>query len=211
MPVSAQEIKKPGSEQQLEDMAHSAEGACIAEFESLGTPDVGAPGSTYYSNAVLKLRRNLINGKFKTLNCAYSVQTYPESVKEEAPALGKTFLIIGTFSGDAFKVTKLFEPIASNIALVEQVLRARGVGISHDGEAPSDKDDHDVVKPQTVAPSAAGTSVEHAVKAPEIMPPLSSLSEEPTSSTPWSMIVVLVVVAIGLLWFFFKKAKVSGL
>lgn len=36
-------------------------------------------------------------------------------------------------------------------------------------------------------------------------------SDEPTSSTPWSMIGMLVVVAIGLLLFLLKKAKVNGL
>jgi len=39
----------------------------------------------------------------------------------------------------------------------------------------------------------------------------STPSNEPTSPTPWSMIIVLVVVALGLLRFLLKKAKVSGL
>ncbi|MCB1212627.1 MAG: hypothetical protein KDK97_25100, partial [Verrucomicrobiales bacterium] len=32
-----------------------------------------------------------------------------------------------------------------------------------------------------------------------------SPSEEPTSSTPWSIIVVLIVAAIGLLWLLLKR------
>lgn len=44
-------------------------------------------------------------------------------------------------------------------------------------------------------------------KAPDAKPTVSTPSEEPTSSTPWSTIAVLIVVAIGLLWFLLKKAS----
>jgi hypothetical protein len=40
-------------------------------------------------------------------------------------------------------------------------------------------------------------------KLPESAPPTPT--EEPTSSTPWSIIVVLIVAAIGLLWLLVKK------
>lgn len=43
-----------------------------------------------------------------------------------------------------------------------------------------------------------------APKSPEAKP-ASPPSEEPTSSTPWSIIVVLIVAAIGLLWLLVKK------
>jgi len=42
-------------------------------------------------------------------------------------------------------------------------------------------------------------------KAHDVKPPI--LSEEPTSSTPWSIIVVMIVVAIGLLCLLFKARK----
>ncbi len=42
-------------------------------------------------------------------------------------------------------------------------------------------------------------------KAHEVKPPI--LSEKPTSSTPWSIVAVLVVVAFGLLWLLLKKRK----
>jgi hypothetical protein len=53
--------------------------------------------------------------------------------------------------------------------------------------------------PPTVQPPAPK-------QAPEAMP-VSTQSEEPTSSTPWSIIVVLVVVVNGLLWLLLKKRK----
>lgn len=42
-------------------------------------------------------------------------------------------------------------------------------------------------------------------KAPETKPDATPTSEEPASSTPWSIIVVLIVAATGLLWLLFKR------
>lgn len=44
-------------------------------------------------------------------------------------------------------------------------------------------------------------------KAPEVKPTTSTPSEEPFSSTPWSVIVILIVVATGLLWLLVKNRK----
>jgi hypothetical protein len=44
-------------------------------------------------------------------------------------------------------------------------------------------------------------------KSPEAKPSTSPPSEEPASSTPWSIIAVLIVAAIGLLWLLVKKRK----
>ena len=61
---------------------------------------------------------------------------------------------------------------------------------------------------QVRTPKANSASVP---KTPEATPTASTPNDKPTSSTPWSMIVVLVAVAIGLLLFLLKKAKVIGL
>jgi|GEM_PF-1735355 len=42
-------------------------------------------------------------------------------------------------------------------------------------------------------------------KPPEATPTATTLSEEPTSSTPWSVIVALIVAASGLLWLLLKR------
>jgi len=42
-------------------------------------------------------------------------------------------------------------------------------------------------------------------KAPETNPTEPTPGEEPTSSTPWSIIVVLIVAALGLLWLLLKR------
>jgi hypothetical protein len=46
-----------------------------------------------------------------------------------------------------------------------------------------------------------------APRTPEAKPTVPTPSEEPTSSTPWSIIIVLIVAAIGLLWLLVKKRK----
>ncbi len=53
--------------------------------------------------------------------------------------------------------------------------------------------------------SSRGSEAPAAPKAHEMKP--STPSEEPTSSTPWSIIVVLIVAATGLLWLLLKKRK----
>lgn len=42
-------------------------------------------------------------------------------------------------------------------------------------------------------------------KAPEAKPTVATPREEPTSSTPWSIIVALIVAALGLLWLLLKR------
>lgn len=44
-------------------------------------------------------------------------------------------------------------------------------------------------------------------KAPEAKPTTSTPSEEPVSSKPWSIIVVLIAAALGLLWLVLKNRK----
>lgn len=44
-------------------------------------------------------------------------------------------------------------------------------------------------------------------KASEAKPSVTPPSEEPASSTPWSIIVVLIVAACGLLWLLLKQRK----
>lgn len=45
------------------------------------------------------------------------------------------------------------------------------------------------------------------VKTPSTAPAASTQSEEPTSSTPWSVVAVLIVAATGLLWLLVRKRK----
>jgi hypothetical protein len=54
-------------------------------------------------------------------------------------------------------------------------------------------------------PSSQGSEMPAATKALESKPTMPTPSEEPTSSTPWSIIVALIVAAGGLLWLLLKR------
>ena len=56
-----------------------------------------------------------------------------------------------------------------------------------------------------VTPTLQSTQLPTANKEHEAKPSTATLSEEPTSSTPWSIIVVLTVAAGGLLWLLLKR------
>ncbi len=66
-------------------------------------------------------------------------------------------------------------------------------------------------QPATAQASAIPTTVPALQPAPkktsEAKPTTSTLNEEPTSSTPWSVVAVVIVAAIGLLWLLVKKRK----
>lgn len=64
-------------------------------------------------------------------------------------------------------------------------------------------------QPQPGAPTLPLSSVQtHTpTKTPEAKPTVPTPSEAPASTTPWSIIVVLIVAATGLLWFLVKKRK----
>ena len=56
-------------------------------------------------------------------------------------------------------------------------------------------------------PNVLPPTVSPAPKAPEAKLATTTASEEPTSSTPWSVIVILIVAACGLLWLVLKGRK----
>lgn len=62
---------------------------------------------------------------------------------------------------------------------------------------------------RTPATAAPTPKLPQSLQAPEATPaPMPS--EKSDSSTPWSMMVILILAAIGLLWFLLKERKVSG-
>lgn len=58
---------------------------------------------------------------------------------------------------------------------------------------------------QNNSPIVQPPALNEAAESKTIAPKTSSPSEEPTSSMPWSIIVVLIVAALGLLWLLLKR------
>ncbi|MCF7787468.1 MAG: hypothetical protein K9N47_15165 [Prosthecobacter sp.] len=81
--------------------------------------------------------------------------------------------------------------------------RAAG-GPTATGEKVREVANHLEVAPPLKSPTIVSTLPQNTLEAKLTLP---TLSEEPTSSTPWSIIVVLIVAATGLLWLLLKKRK----
>jgi hypothetical protein len=62
-------------------------------------------------------------------------------------------------------------------------------------------------KPEPSANSSPSVQSPVPKKEPEAKPTATAASDEPTSSTPWSIIVVLIAAATGLLWLLVKQPK----
>lgn len=86
-----------------------------------------------------------------------------------------------------------------------------GKGLAAVLELKSDQDKTSATAPDPQETSSTTPSVVMQPTAPgkpiDQKPDLSTPSEEPSSSTPWSIIVVVVVAAVGLLWLLLKGRK----
>lgn len=92
----------------------------------------------------------------------------------------------------------------SNPQLLDKALRPTSAATESASSTPYS----DPLEPQTSRTSMNPTpSVQPPApkKASDAKPTASTPSEEPTSSTPWSIMVVLSVAALGLLWLLFKR------
>jgi hypothetical protein len=187
--TNAQDIKYPGHRHNLKETAREAYGVCVAEFENLGLADVGSPGAQFCFNAVLKVRRGILPADFRTASCTYSVQFSPLKSKEIAPVLGRPYLMLGRINRGVFSITKMVEPTPENIAIVENVLRERGIEITTDTQS------------QPARPEAPSQMVQTAEATPAITTP----KEVPPSATPWSIIVALIVAALAVAWSLLKR------
>lgn len=73
-------------------------------------------------------------------------------------------------------------------------------------KALEDGEQKDVTEsPIPLSPNPSVLQAPEPKKAPEAKPTTSAPNDEPASSTPWSIIVVLIVAAGGLLWLLFKR------
>lgn len=195
----------PGFQRSLEAASHEADVFCLAYLEDEGRPDAGPPETMYYSNARVKVIRNLRVGKIAANKWAYALQK-TSSEDLESFALGKPFLVIGKEVNGEIRVLKIAEPTNDNVEVLKKAMRDRGldvVGTNEKSSIDADFESKSSSAPKKIMPLI---NPQTSKKASEAKPtPLPS--EELTSSTPWSIIVVLIVAATGLLWLLVKKRK----
>lgn len=112
------------------------------------------------------------------------------------------------------RLVPLYVDAPERVAFIEKVLsgKARDEHLkwsSLQGVQPSQPVTHVSSTSQKRSPSIStnGPITSSPKQSPEPKPPTSKLSEEPSASTPWSIIVVLIAAALGLLWVWLTKRK----
>ncbi len=200
----AKEAMLPGTDRKVDEMARYSEAFCIATFEQLGRPSLGAPGETFYTNARIRVVRNIRAGPFEAKTCSFSEQAFPPGSgepSESTPNIGQPYLMIGDIVNGELRIGKLADPTSENVELVKQVLRERGVElfVPPNTQEPSELDSSKTIRKMVLdAPTKASEPPQSA--SPET-------EEEPASSTPWLVLAMLIVAATGLLWLLLKNRK----
>lgn len=184
----------------IEDAVKSANAVIICRFISLGTPDVGPPGETVYQGAIVEVSSKLKGAAAKRISCSFRVTTFPPEKRETLPQIGSAYVIAGSPTGGDFEIGKVLSATPDNVALVRSIIDNKPVPKSRDSEP----------KQTGKVPLTTGITREQVTEplapVPNPKTPKQLLSsDEPTSSTPWSFIVVLIAAATGLLWLLLKR------
>ncbi len=183
------------------DLINASAEAYIAVFTSLGPADAGSPGESVYAEAQLSLIRAIKgSNEAKVVSSTLNVTTFPPELKEELPKLGVEYIAVGKPGKNRFVIAKLLEASEENVKLVSDLFsKAMHEDKSHLQSATQSAMNRS--PPKTFTPSVIQEPAQN--KASEAKPtPLPT--EEPASSTPWSIIVVLIVAVTGLLWLLLK-------
>ncbi|MFN0079256.1 MAG: hypothetical protein ACKVY0_22555 [Prosthecobacter sp.] len=96
---------------------------------------------------------------------------------------------------------------ADNFAPIKRDQMIEKLGLELKLPKPPSWDEPPQSTSKAVTPAQKSSKPTNAPDALEAKPTTSAASEEPTSSMPWSVIVVLIVAATGLLWLLVKKRK----
>ena len=200
----AQNPKKLATDYKVtRDVINPSAEAYIAVFTSLGPADAGSPGESVYADAQLSLIRP-IKGRdeAKVVSCSLNVTTFPPELKEELPKLGVEYIAVGEPGKNRFVIAKLLEASEENVKLVNDLF---SMTLKEDKSPlqPATHSSTNQSPPKASTPPIVQTPAQK--KAPEAKP-TSTTTAEP-SSTPWSVVVVLVVAATGLLWLLVKNRK----
>lgn len=176
---------------------HSTE-AYIAVFKSFGPPDAGSPGESVYADAQLSLIRPIKgSNEAKIVSCSLNVTTHPPELKEELPKLGVEYIAVGEPGKSRFVIAKLLEYSDENVKLIstlfQSILKERKSAVDSAANQSLTKVQNQPII-QSSAPNKAPTNST-----------TSTPNKEPTPSTPWSIIVALIVAACGLLWLLLKR------
>lgn len=187
----------PTSDVNIDTATNTAKSVMVCRLTDLGWVDFRGPAATAYDEAKFDVITTLKGESASKIVCSLMILGHPLNPNEKAPVVGENYVVIGDNKEGKFALQKFLAATPDNIAKVQHIL-------SH-SELTSNALDASATKPLTEL-SHPGISLPKAPKqAAEAKPSPTAPHEEPASSTPWSIIVVLIVVALGLLWLLFKR------
>ena len=134
---------------------------------------------------------------------------YEDEVKRLLESSGLTLMNKGVWTQPDTKAQSMFHvgvgpkpPPDDNRVQEDQAGRRLSIPNAKNQNDPQQSTEH---HPGTISEPRTTSNAKSTPKEPE--PKAQARSEEPISSTPWSIIVVLIVAATGLLWLLLKKRK----
>jgi hypothetical protein len=111
----------PGGNTPLPELAKACKGALVATLQEVGAPELGPPGAVDYASK-WKVERVLRGDYPKTTDLSFRVQSVPKKSRENAPAIGKTYVLI-THEANAGQIAAILEANEKNLRLIQDLLR----------------------------------------------------------------------------------------
>lgn len=198
--LGSSESLLPTSAANIEAATNAAKSVMVCRLTDLGWLDFRGPSVSAYDEAKFEVITTLKGEPVTKIVCSLLILASPLSANEKAPVVGENYVVIGDNKEGKFRLQKFLAATPDNIAKVQHLLSNSALKVG---------------APDTSATKALpershpGISLPKALeKTPEskaTTPTASSPSEEPTSSTAWSIIMVLIVAVCGLLWLLLKR------
>lgn len=122
MSSAENEPRLPTSSVTLAPSIKSSQAVMVCQLVDLGWVDFWGPGESGYDNALFEVRTQLKGASSPRVVCSLRVKTFSLEEREEAPQVGKDYIVAGSPAGGVFMIQKLADATPSNIAEVKRII-----------------------------------------------------------------------------------------
>lgn len=193
--LANQERVLPTSTVNIEAATETAKSVMVCRLTGLGWIDFRGPGSSAYDEAKFDVIGTLKGEPVTKIVCSLTIFGHP--LNEKAPVVGVDYLVIGDNKEGKFELQKLLTATPENIVKIQHLLSSSELNV--------DSSDTTATKALPARSHPAISLPKTSEKTPKAKSATPAPSEERPGSTPWSIIVVLIVAACGLLWLLLKR------
>lgn len=187
----------PTSAANIEVATNAAQSVMVCRLTDLGWLDFRGPSVSAYDEAKFEVIATLKGEPITKFVCSLVILASPLNANEKAPVVGENYVVIGDNKEGKFTLQKFLAATPENIAKVQHILSNSELKINA-SDTSATKALPERSHPGISLPKASEKTLE--AKSTTQAP-----SERPTSSTPWSIIVVVIVAALCLLWLLLKR------